>query len=572
LSPNNPEGRATVSAPDGQPSAQAPYAFRPRTHCAALLVVMLLVAGIRFHLRDMPLERDEGEYAYAGQLILQGIPPYELAYNMKLPGTYAVYAATMEIFGQTATAIRLGLVLVNAATIILVFLLAQKLAGSLAAFVAGTTYAVLSILPSVLGFAVHATHFVALFALAGILVLLRALDSQRSLLLFFGSGLLIGLAFLMKQPGLAFAAFGAVYIVGCTWKRPRVLALRAAAYLAGVALPFALTCLVLAHAGVFRNFWFWTFTYAREYSSETSLATGWQALRQSLQWVAHPFPLWAIAETGLITLFWDRRWRSQIFFLVALTACSLLGVCSGLYFRPHYYILVLPAASILAGLAVTSACRFLAERGFSQSTRLVPLLVFCAACALSLWQQRAFLFELDSAAAAQKIYAANPFAEAIAAAKTVQASTTEADTIAVFGSEPEIYFLARRHSATSYLYMYDLIKPQPYQLQMRQEMMRQMEAARPRVVIYVDDWASWGWKRGQEQDEFFGWMERYLREGYEPIQEIQINALPAHRWGDGAKLYVFARRDLARVPTAPRKSTRTATHRVAAIAAQGPER
>lgn len=36
-----------------------------------------------------PLERDEGEYAYAGQLMLQGIPPYQLAYNMKLPGTYA---------------------------------------------------------------------------------------------------------------------------------------------------------------------------------------------------------------------------------------------------------------------------------------------------------------------------------------------------------------------------------------------------------------------------------------------------------------------------------------------------
>jgi hypothetical protein len=48
---------------------------------------MLLFAAIRWCLRDMPLERDEGEYAYAGPLILQGIPPYQIAYNMKLPGT-----------------------------------------------------------------------------------------------------------------------------------------------------------------------------------------------------------------------------------------------------------------------------------------------------------------------------------------------------------------------------------------------------------------------------------------------------------------------------------------------------
>ncbi|HVH50107.1 MAG TPA: hypothetical protein VM781_00455, partial [Candidatus Bathyarchaeia archaeon] len=60
---------------------------------ALLGLVILLFAGIRWRLREMPLERDEGEYAYAGQLILQNIPPYELAYNMKLPGTYVAYAA-----------------------------------------------------------------------------------------------------------------------------------------------------------------------------------------------------------------------------------------------------------------------------------------------------------------------------------------------------------------------------------------------------------------------------------------------------------------------------------------------
>ncbi len=546
MSPDKLEERAEHQARDNEPSTQAPpQRLDRRFFYVALLLVILLVAGIRFHLRTMPLERDEGEYAYAGQLILQGIPPYALAYNLKLPGTYAAYAAIMAVFGQSAAGIRLGLLLINAATIVLVFLLAKTLAGSisgsLTGFVAATTYAVLSNLPSLLGFAGHATHFVVLFALAGILVLLRALNGRRGPLVFFCSGLLLGIAFLMKQPGIAFAAFGAVYIARCSWKRPRLLAAREAAYLAGAALPFALTCLALARAGVFHNFWFWTFTYAREYSSETSLAVGGQALQQSLQWVLHPFPLWAIAEIGLVALFWDRRWRPQLFFLVTLTVFSLMAVCAGFYFRPHYYILFLPAASLLAGLAVTSAHRFLAQRRFPAGARMVPLLIFIAACAFSLWDQRAFLFELDPAAAGQKIYAANPFAEAISAAKTVRASTTEADTIAVFGSEPEIYFYSARHSATSYIYMYDLIKTQPYQLQMRQEMMRQIAAARPRIIIYVDDWASWGWRRGQEQDEFFAWMDNYIRENYAPTQQIQINALPVHRWGEAANLYIFRR-------------------------------
>jgi len=63
-----------------------------RWRYAILLLIILFSACVRFRLRDFPLERDEGEYAYAGQLILQGIPPYQLAYNMKLPGTYAAYA------------------------------------------------------------------------------------------------------------------------------------------------------------------------------------------------------------------------------------------------------------------------------------------------------------------------------------------------------------------------------------------------------------------------------------------------------------------------------------------------
>ena len=65
------------------------------------VLLLITVVGIRIRLLGVPLERDEGEYAYAGQLLLQGIPPYQLAYNMKFPGVYAAYAFIMALFGQT---------------------------------------------------------------------------------------------------------------------------------------------------------------------------------------------------------------------------------------------------------------------------------------------------------------------------------------------------------------------------------------------------------------------------------------------------------------------------------------
>src|SRR5437016_11359300 len=124
------------------------------------LILSLLVIGlvilIRVRLLSVPLERDEGEYAYAGQLILQGIPPYELAYNMKLPGTYYLYALGMAVFGQTTVGIHLMLLVVNAVTIFFVFLLARKLFGDMAGAVAGVSYGVMSVSTYVLGMAAHA--------------------------------------------------------------------------------------------------------------------------------------------------------------------------------------------------------------------------------------------------------------------------------------------------------------------------------------------------------------------------------------------------------------------------------
>ena len=96
---------------------------------AGLAVALLLAAVCRLHLLQIPLERDEGEFAYMGQLILHGIPPYLLAFNMKLPGIYYAYAALMGVFGTTTGAIHFGLLLVNFATIVMVFFMAKRLFG-----------------------------------------------------------------------------------------------------------------------------------------------------------------------------------------------------------------------------------------------------------------------------------------------------------------------------------------------------------------------------------------------------------------------------------------------------------
>jgi len=152
---------------------------RPWAALAIAVLILAVAAFIRLRLAGAPLERDEGEYAYAGQLILQGVPPYQAAYNMKLPGTYAAYAALMAVFGQTADGIHRGMLLVKGGAILFLFLLGRRLFSSRAGLAAGACYALLSACPAVLGTSAHATHFVVLPALAATWLLLRGLESGR---------------------------------------------------------------------------------------------------------------------------------------------------------------------------------------------------------------------------------------------------------------------------------------------------------------------------------------------------------------------------------------------------------
>jgi dolichyl-phosphate-mannose-protein mannosyltransferase len=521
-------------------SSTGPRQFSAYGYWALVLAVVVFFGIVRFRLRDMPLERDEGEYAYAGQLMLQGVPPYQLAYNMKLPGTYASYAAILGIFGQSPAAIHFGLILVNAATTILIFFLAARLFGSLAGIVAAASYALLSTSEAVLGFAGHATHFVVLPAVGGIFLLLKAIDSQRKWL-FFWSGILLGLAFIMKQPGILFPLFGGLYLLQAEAREPvdwKAAGRRIGLYAAGVVLPFALTCAILAAAGAFHKFWFWTFSYARAYGSIVSLSDGWHLFHDTSAMVIGPFiAIWLLAAVGLSALFWSDQARSHARFLIEFLVFSFLAVVPGLYFRAHYFIVLLPAVSLLVGVAVSSAVRYLTEANRNKAPVAIPVLVFLIAFFYSIAKQSELLFDLDPVVASRTIYGGNPFPEAPKIADYIRSHTAEGASIAVLGSEPEIYFYAHRRSATPYIYTYELMEQQAFASQMQREMVHDVEGSRPEYIVFVD--VATSWLVQPRSDPFvMSWAADYLRNNYELVGVADI-FLPEtqYRWDAEAKSY-----------------------------------
>ncbi|MDP2105197.1 MAG: glycosyltransferase family 39 protein, partial [Desulfobulbaceae bacterium] len=270
------------------------------------LAVLAIVVGtiwLRWHLLDVSLERDEGEYAYGGQLLLQGVPPYQLLYNMKLPGIYAVYAVILAVFGNTQTGIHLGLLCANVASIVLLFLLGRRIAGPFAGICAGALFAVLSVGQAVQGVFANAEHFVLVPVLFGALILSIGLDLKRSWLIFF-SGVLLGIGVLIKQHGALFALWAGFFVVveGIIGRYQVRQVIRSVFILTlGTLLPYGLTCLLLLKAGVFEQFWFWTIDYARAYATQVPWSAAWanMAERVSVMWWASPLP-WAASGFGVL--------------------------------------------------------------------------------------------------------------------------------------------------------------------------------------------------------------------------------------------------------------------------------
>ena len=494
------------------------------TWWALAVAVLGLIVAIRIRLLGIPLERDEGEYAYAGQLLLQGIPPYKLAYSMKFPGTYVAYAITMFLFGQTITAIHLGLLFVNSATSALLFFIGKRLLNSTVGIAAAASYVLLSLSPSVLGLAAHATHFVVLPVLGGAFLLLNQ-QNRLGVGRPFVSGLLMGLGLLMKQPALFFVLFGASYLFLGDFRAGLVLrkaVQRSLVFAGGAVTPLVITFLTLWYAGVFAKFWFWTIHYAHEYGTLVSISEAPHIFIQSVREAIGPnWSLWIVAGVGLLTCPLNRLTGTSTGFLLGLFISSILALCSGFYFRSHYFILLLPAVALFAGVAINNISSVLPRQ--IPAVRFLPLLLLASCAAFLVFAQRDLFFLLSPIEASHKIYAGNPFPETIKVAEYVREHTDPADTIAVGGSEPQIYFYSHRHSATGYIYTYPLMEPQKYARPMQSEMIHEIESAQPKYLISITIDTSW-LHSPRSENLIFEWAQRYIADNYIPVGFVNIIA------------------------------------------------
>ena len=481
--------------------------------CGGVLALILVLSGaLRWRLASMPLERDEGEYAYMAQLLIDGVPPYSEAYGMKFPGIYIAYAIILSVFGETDTAIRAGLIVVNSLSTILIFLLGRVIGGTSTGLWAAAGYSVISLAPALQGITANAEHFILLPALGGALLVLCRPGLQGSFL----GGVSFGLALSVKQQGFAFAIFGMLWVVwramtaveatmawSVKWKRA---GLSVGVHAGGIALPGLLLCFWLWITDAYPNFRFWCFDYAAHYGSMWTWRDGlihfWTGFGAFFR---DHWPVLIAAGAGFVAM--GRNDRHGGVFAGTFLLAGLFATMPGLVFRPHYFLLLAPGLALATGVGLAALGRF----------SMIGLL----AIGFPLAMQFRLLCLDDPESACRRLYPHNAFVETRQVGRWLRESTPAGHRVAILGSEPQVFFYANRRSATPYLYMYPMLEPQPFARGLQQHLMDILQKSPPPHIVHVPVPTSW-LVYPDSETALLEWMLGFLREQYVQEHVVQI--------------------------------------------------
>ncbi len=245
---------------------------------------------------------------------------------------------------------------------------------------------------------------------------------------------------------------------------------------------------------------------------------------------------WVVMAVGLPCALFNRSMRNRAAFVLFFYLCSFIGTCIGLYFRPHYFILMIPAFALVQGMVVVSMQQALRFKLFENVWKSLPVILFATVLSWFVFYQSIVYFQMSPVQVIENLYSWNPFVESLTVARYIREHSPENARIAVIGSEPQIYFYAHRHSATGYIYTYALMEAQPNALKMQHQMMREIEAAKPEYLVYVSYGFSWNFNSDSDRT-ILQWFNEYAGRLYQKVGIVQLysGGTTEGIWGEAAE-------------------------------------
>lgn len=461
-----------------------------RTALILLFSAIFIFAMIRLPLTWMPLERDEGGYAYGAWLLLSGKGQlYVDMYSMRYPGVFLFYGLIISIFGDTHKDIHIALIFVNTINTAFVYLIGKRLTKPYFGFIAALFYLTASIVPFFNGLQTQNQQFVMILALPAIYLILKHIQGDGTNKEIYLAGFLLGLSFLTKHHGVFFFLFAITatsfhnYFI-LNNKNIKGVLTEPLQLLTGFLAAYLTIVLYTAYNGTLAMMFYWTLIVTKDYVTSTSIDS---AITNFMHSVNIRFPYIVLITTlsimGTVTLIKNTVNKNKdSSFLLLFVIFSTLSIMPGFYFRGHYFQQIFPALAISSSYFLYRLYNLPSINKNSYSTVLV-LIVGTLAFSQSLYAQKNLLFVLEPEELTPIVYSINPFNESLDVASYIQQNSTEKDTIIVLASEPEIAFYAKRKFATAHVHSYNMLAHNDTAKEMKLEFLNDIFTKKPLYII-----------------------------------------------------------------------------------------
>jgi 4-amino-4-deoxy-L-arabinose transferase-like glycosyltransferase len=474
--------------------------------------LVVIVATVRVPLLSIPLERDEGEYAYIAWRLGHNELPYRDWVDQKPPAVFYVYRFALNLPFEPVRAIHFVGLLFAAASTCALFFLGLRFMDRFWAWLGAALFGVLCADPLVQGTAANTELFMLCpLILSQIAFFTGVAKCQRNISFMALAGALTGIACMFKQVAIVnWFLLAALYPIFAREEKRWRGAISFAAWSAiGLLAVLGLVLVYFWWHGGLHEFIDNVFTHNLEYvgAVETSarLEYSWGTLTMlaRTQTIA-----WAFAALGLIALLKSARAKWSIF-LAGWLITSAIGVSASGYFFPHYFQQLLPPLALAASagaerLAAVKLWKLIPAWG--RRAALTLLLIILPV--ITLWP---FLFTYTPAEAVRKIYPGNFFAEMPEFARRIETVTPPGRSVFIFGAEPELLFYARRLSATRYIFLFPLYGPYDDAPEKQMAAATEIERAKPSTAVYLPNALFFVSGTGQY---FTQWTMSFLRDNF----------------------------------------------------------
>ena len=192
---------------------------------------------------------------------------------------------------------------------------------------------------------------------------------------------------------------------------------------------------------------------------------------------------------------------------------------------------------MLIGICICSIAELFSNTEPAALGKLAPVVLVLVMIAQPVYRQKPYLFQMTPEQVTRTIYSGNPFSESLKIADYIKQNSTLDDTIAILGSESQICFYSNRRSATSHTSIYPIVAVHKYARQMQEEVIKDIETAQPKFIVFVRTSTSWAMSPNSEK-LIFEWFAQYQK-NYHTVgfADIVARDRTIYRWDRDAENY-----------------------------------